>query len=137
MGYYYPDMMVDGNRFYNQSIPVYGFFTEHPENFQHYTRHNNFDARQVNQSVNNLLQNDVAKYDNVLLSDEFISGLSKEGLTKLKNRFESMGFKVRVIAFIREPYSLAISRVQQRIGNKKHIQGLLNNFDKINKDSKK
>ena len=132
LGYYYPDMLIEGHRFYNQSIPLFGFFTKYPEDFQHYKMLNDFDPDQINQQIDNILKKDIINHDRVLFSDEFISSLDEEELIELKNKFDLMGFKIRVITFVRDPSNLVTSQIQQRIPNGS-IQAQL---DKLNKNKK-
>ena len=123
-GYIYPDFVFKNERFYNQSIPLFGYFTENPDRFDHYTFHHDFVPSEVNKKIKDWLEYKLADCNKVIFSDEFISSLSLAGLSKLKGVFERKGFDIRVIAFVRDPVSLATSQVQQRIA-KKSIQRTL------------
>ena len=59
-GYYYPDLLVEDNRFYNQSIPVFGFFTSQPEEFPHYVIHNHYDPVHINQLISNIIEDKIS-----------------------------------------------------------------------------
>jgi len=130
LGYYYPEMRFDNKLFYNQSIPLYGLFTTHPEKFQHYVIHNQFDPTQVNKKIKALLDENCFRYDRLIFSDEFISSLNKDELVKLKKHFETLGFDIRIITFVRDPCNLFTSQIQQRIPSNT-IQTMLDAVDKV------
>jgi hypothetical protein len=125
-GYLYPKFILNGIEFYNRSAPLYGLFCEKPEEFLHYWYHNKLEAGYVNDHLETLFQDDLWNRNKLIFSDEFVAGLSKEALIRLRDNFSSNGFKLRVISFVREPYNLMVSTSQQqarRRGIKKTLSG--------------
>jgi hypothetical protein len=112
-GYHYPDISLNGIRFYNCSLPLYGRYCDHPERFLHYWYHNKLDADFANKEINNLFEKKLWGQNKLIFSDEFISTLSAAGQIRLRDDFKSHGYKVRVISYIREPFNLIVSAVQQ------------------------
>ena len=119
-GYHYPNLKVDGKQLFNQSIPLFGYYTEAPQNFKQYWYHNNVSHQRINGLIKQFLEHDISKYNKIIFSDEFISKLSIDALKLMKNDFESLGYQLRIISFIREPFSLAVSSIQQQA----HSQGI-------------
>jgi hypothetical protein len=116
-GYLYPEFIVNGMEFYNRSAPLYGLYCEEPETFPHYWYHNQLEADHVNNELETLFQDNLWNRNQLIFSDEFISGLSKEGLIRLRDDFSRKGFRLRVISFVREPFNLMVSVSQQRSRN--------------------
>jgi hypothetical protein len=113
-GYLYPGFVVNGTRFYNCSVPLYGLYCEEPEKFNQYWYHNKLDADLVNNKLERLFQDDLWARNQLIFSDEFISNLSRQGLINLRDDFSSNGFKLRVISYVREPFELLVSSCQQQ-----------------------
>lgn len=113
-GWLYPEIQVEGKTFYNQSIPLYGYYCERPEDFKHYWYHNKVSHEVANAEIYSKLTDSVWKQPRLIFSDEFISGLDVRALSALKADFQAHGYAVRVISFVREPMNLATSMVQQR-----------------------
>ncbi|MCC5797774.1 MAG: hypothetical protein JJU48_10690 [Methylophaga sp.] len=113
-GYCYPEMtLAAGKRFYNQSIPLYGLFTNKPQSFRHYWYHNDLDYRVANEIISQHLDSVLNQDQTLIFSDEFISRLSGENLIKVKSYFEENNYEIRVISFVREPFKLIVSSAQQ------------------------
>lgn len=129
----YPEIKVDGTIFYNQSIPLYGLFTEKPQNFKHYWYHNQLDHDVANEAIDSALEELLVKQRKILFSDEFVSTLKQQELKRMKNFFEQKGFDVRVISYIREPFNNLVSVAQQRAKAQNHIKSVLdsNYLDKF------
>jgi len=119
-GYHYPNLKVDGKQLFNQSIPLFGYYTEAPQNFKQYWYHNNVSHQRINGLIKQFLKYDISQYNKIIFSDEFISKLSIDALKLMKNDFELLGYQLRIISFIREPFSLAVSSIQQQA----HSQGI-------------
>lgn len=113
-GWLYPKIRVGGKTFYNQSIPLYGYYCDRPENFKHYWYHNEVNHDVANAEIGSKLADSVWKQPRLIFSDEFISGLDLRGLAALKADFQNHGYAIRVIAFVREPLDLVTSSIQQR-----------------------
>ncbi len=113
-GYHYPDICLKGKRFYNCSVPLYGRYCGKPETFEHYWYTNELDADFANGEIDKLFECELWREDKLVFSDEFISGLAPTELACLRDDFKAHGYKVRVISFIREPFNLLVSSVQQR-----------------------
>jgi len=113
-GFYYPDFIVEGKEFFNRSIPLSGYYMEHPETFKQYWLHNQISHQKVNGLIQNFLEQEIHQYNKLIFSDEFISALNRRSLGKLKRDFEAMGYGIRVISYVREPCNLLVSSVQQR-----------------------
>lgn len=125
-GYLYPEFILNGIEFYNRSAPLYGLYCDEPETFLHYWYHNQLEADHVNNELETLFQDDLWNRNQLIFSDEFISNLSKQGLTRLRDNFSSKGFKLRVISYVREPFSLMVSDTQQtalKLAIKKILSG--------------
>lgn len=112
-GYIYPDLMIDGARFYNQSVPLFGYYTSSPQDFRHYWYHNNIDHVRANSIIGEQLERELSGHNSLVFSDEFVSSLKENELVKLKEDFEARGLRLRIISFIREPYDLTVSLIQQ------------------------
>lgn len=113
-GYLYPKFILNGIEFYNRSAPLYGLYCEEPEKFAHYWYHSKLEAGYINDHLEKLFQDDLWNRNKLIFSDEFVAGLSKEALIRLRDNFSSNGFKLRVISFVREPYNLMVSVSQQQ-----------------------
>ncbi len=113
-GWLYPKFYVEGKSFYNQSMPLYGYYCKHPENFKHYWYHNQLKHEVVNRQINSSLSDFVWNHPKIIFSDEFISVLDVLELYELKNNFQANGYEVRVISFVRDPVDLVKSTSQQR-----------------------
>jgi hypothetical protein len=114
-GYHYPDIKFNGNdRFYNQSVPLYGLYTSHPEKFKHYWYHNNLDHTETNKKIWELFESELWDHEKLVFSDEFFSRLNEQQLQKVKQDFEEHGFEVVVVSYVREPYNLMNSVAQQQ-----------------------
>tara|TARA_R110000822_G_scaffold159476_34_gene299753 strand:- start:34783 stop:35976 length:1194 start_codon:yes stop_codon:yes gene_type:complete len=127
-GYLYPKFVFNGAEFYNRSVPLFGVYCENPERFQHYWYHNQLEAGYVNNELEKLFQDDLWNRNKLIFSDEFVSGLSKQGLIRLRDNFFSKGFKLRVISFVREPFSLMVSLGQQGV-YRRPIKNTLSGYD--------
>lgn len=112
-GWFYPEIQVEGKGFYNQSIPLYGYYCERPENFKQYWYHNEVSHEVANAEICSMLMNSVWKQPRLIFSDEFISLLDLKGLSALKADLRTNGYTIRVIAFVREPMHLMTSATQQ------------------------
>ncbi|MDI6741386.1 MAG: hypothetical protein QMD11_01510 [Smithella sp.] len=134
-GWSYPEIRVEGKTFYNQSIPLYGYYCERPENFKHYWYHNEVSHEIANAEICSKLTDTVWKKPRLIFSDEFISRLDLRALSALKADFQTNGYTIRVIAFVREPVDLATSNIQQKVRNKEvdAIIKSLNPFSGIEK----
>ena len=108
---------------------------EHPETFEQYWYHNQVDHRQVNGLIYQFLENHSNRYDKLIFSDEFISTLTKKSLEKLKSDFEARGYGIRIISYIREPFNLLVSSVQQRskVHNIERILRTIKTRETVNK----
>ena len=113
-GWLYPKIRVEGKVFYNQSIPLAGYYCERPENFKHYWYHNKVSHEVANTEIYLKLTDSVWKKPRLIFSDEFISGLDLRELSALKADFQAHGYAIRVISFVREPMDVVTSSVQQR-----------------------
>ncbi|MCP4338161.1 MAG: hypothetical protein GY799_04590 [Desulfobulbaceae bacterium] len=125
-GYHYPDICLKGKRFYNCSVPLYGRYCDKPETFKHYWYHNELDADFANGEIDKLFERELWREDKLIFSDEFISRLAPTELAYLRDDFKAHGYKVRVISYVREPFNLLVSSVQQRT-RKQAIQRSLEN----------
>lgn len=114
-GWLYPEIQVEGKGFYNQSIPLYGYYCNRPEDFKHYWYHNEVSHEVANAEIRSKLMNSVWTQPRLIFSDEFISLLDLKGLSALKADFHTNGYAIRVIAFVREPMHLMTSATQQRV----------------------
>ncbi len=113
-GITYPEFSIKGIQFYNQSVPLFGLYCETPGNFSHYGLQNGLDATTTNQEINHFLESSIFGKNKLIFSDEFISTLSEPALTNLRDDFKSKGYRLKVISYIREPFSKLVSHVQQR-----------------------
>lgn len=114
-GFHFPDFEFSrGSRFYNQSIPLYGLFCSEPTAFRHYWYNNNLNPAQINTELMQYLRSILGKHDKLIFSDEFFSKLSTLEFKSAKELFESAGYRVRVISYVREPFSSLTSSAQQQ-----------------------
>lgn len=115
-GYYYPIFEYDDKKINNHSIPFYSLFCDSPRNY-HINIKWGVDAEQANREYRNQLDQIVSRKENIILSGEGISTLPEKSLLSLKQYFESNGFRIRAIAFVRSPVSYQISAAQERVKN--------------------
>ena len=113
-GYHYPDISIRGIRFYNCSVPLYGRYCEDPDSFQHYWYHNDLTASAANEEIETLFQRELWKKKKLVFSDEFVSALSEPELVSLRDDFYTHGYKVRLISYVRDPFSRIVSSAQQK-----------------------
>ena len=104
------------SKIYNHSIPIRSLFTEDPVNYRMNKRWgiaNNIE--EVNSSYENQLSDFLTSSNDLIISGESISLLSKESLLKLINKIKSYNYEIKVIALVRSPYAMICSAIQQSI----------------------
>ncbi|WP_136483225.1 hypothetical protein [Vibrio sp. H11] len=110
----FPIFDMNGINVINHSIPIYSLFHEEPNEY-HINKRFSIDVEFQNniylKKLNECLDGD----NDLILSGEDISILSKDALVKLKKILENKGFELSVYCVIRSPYSLLCSLVQQNI----------------------
>jgi hypothetical protein len=72
----------------------------------------------------------MASNQNIILSGEDISNFNERSLTDLQDKLHQSGFEIKVICFVREPFSLLPSEVQQRVKSGFRIRKIINQFAK-------
>ena len=116
-GWLYPELLVEGKAFFNQSIPLYGYYSKRPEYFRQYWYHNQVSHLVANAKIKKKLEEIVWKHPRIIFSDEFISTLNPDELSALKTDLHKNGYIIRVIALVREPTDLVTSDIQQLVRN--------------------
>jgi len=111
----------------NHSIPIYSLFTEYPEHYYIHKRKglNEENVIKYNKDMMNKLTNSIesSTAENIIISGEDISRLSKPALKKFKSFLQTFFNKIEIIAYIRDPYSFLGSSFQER------VKGGSNSFD--------
>lgn len=112
--YLYPLFKVKGNVIENHSIPLYSLFCDSPESY-HINIRWGLDVTEINNYYKGVLNSALSSDKDIVISGEDISILDRTGLLNLKTTIESYGYEIRVVSYIRTPYSFACSLIQQNI----------------------
>ena len=103
----------------NHSIRIFSLFTEKPENYNiHKKRGLNLEEIKLfNIKTKKMLikEIDACNTDNMIISGEAISILSKKSLMRLKEFMQKYFEKITIIAYVRPPVSFMESSLQQRV----------------------
>jgi len=132
-GFYYP---ISNLFVRNHSIPIYSAFCTYPEK---YHMNSTFSKKQLlyrNVKILNEFNEILNKYNNIILSGEDISSLTKDELIHFKCYIQKYGFNIIPIIVIRSPYSWYNSRINYLIrqGNFRNYINYDNNLiEKITK----
>ncbi|WP_237063460.1 hypothetical protein [Microbulbifer zhoushanensis] len=113
-GYKYPVFNLDGRTIENHSIPIYSLFSESPSTY-HINVRWDVDVQEVNKEYRRQLDECLERHEKLIFSGEDISILSERSLAKFRDYLSNFGFRVRVISFVRRPYSFLCSMLQQNI----------------------
>lgn len=114
-GMIFPSFEYQGFKFHNHSLPVYSILkkSKSPKFTEHYARFN-YPISMIRSHENsmNLLFSSGSR---ILLSAEHLCNDSEMVLTEINEYIKEYGYKVRVIAFIRDPLKKTISVIQERV----------------------
>jgi len=103
----------------NHSIPFYSFFTEKPENY-YIHRRKGLDQKAVYEYNENVLKKFIESFENsstenMIISGEDISVLSKDAVFKMKNFLLEFFNDITIVAYIRSPHSYIVSSFQENV----------------------
>ena len=101
----------------NHSIPLYSLFTREPEKYYFNKISQITDVRRINQSYYNQLVSQLSKAENFLVSGEDLATLHPDGLISLCTLAQNEGYTIKPFAFIRPPFALLNSAIQEQIKN--------------------
>lgn len=112
-GYLYPQCWSA-----NHSIPVYSAFCDHPEQYHMNVRFG-YTIEQVKE-LNKKYLDDLhlelsGNYHKLIVSGEDITMLTLDNLTRLKEYLRSISNKIRVVIYVRNPETWAVSVIQEKI----------------------
>ncbi len=114
----------------NHSIPIYSLFSVNKYKYHMHKRQgltkndiDNFNVDTINKFKKHLENN--KNYNTFVISGEDISVLDIEGLCTFRNLLKHYFEDIKIVAYVRPPFSFIVSAVQQRIKN-----GTFNNFEK-------
>lgn len=126
--FYFPIFTYKMGRYNNHSVPLFTIFSDSPEKNFYFVKNNieKKDALKVQSKFLSQLEEAIAKNNKIILSAEGLSMLSATNLEKLKKLFFDNGFDIKVVAFVRRPYSFLCSYSQERV---KHGQSYLSNTE--------
>lgn len=122
LGLHYPRFLLNNRPIYNHSIPFISMFTANPELYHINIRKKvNVDEanKKYEQQLNEILQKKLKK---IVISGEGISDLTKSEISKMREKISSYGYGIRVIIFVRSPFSLYNSSLQQQIKSGRSIE---------------
>lgn len=123
-GFEYPVFSVEEKNIENHSIPFYSLYCNDPDSYHINIRWGVF-AEKVNPLYEKQLADSLNSDRDVIFSGEDISILPREGLERLKSYLLSFGVELRVICFVRSPYSYTCSLIQQDIkGGRESLEDL-------------
>lgn len=130
-GFLYPKKWVA-----NHSIPIYSAFCDYPERY-HINIRNNFttdEIKTINQKNLKILKEEIKerRLPKLVISGEDISMLTYQNLSNLKTYLLSISNNIKVIIYVRNPISWAISNIQELI---KGGHSYKNSFLNISKTS--
>ncbi len=103
----------------NHSVRIFSLFTDKPEEY-HVHKKRALSLKEIekfnHQARKMLIENiDSCTSENMIISAEDISSLSKAGVERLKKFLEEHFQKITVVAYVRPPFSLMESSFQQRL----------------------
>ena len=115
LGFYYPLFYLDDRLIDNHSMPFSSLFMSNPEQY-HMNARWKVDANEANQQyeqqLNDILQK---KLNKILISGEGISHLTESEISRMIEKIYSYGHSIRLIIFVRSPFSYLTSFMQQQI----------------------
>lgn len=113
-GLHYPIFFYGKKSIANHSIPFYSAFCERPEAY-HMNIRWQADVEKANADYISQIKNAINSFDAVVFSGEDISSLSLRSLEKLKLFLEKNDCSIRIICYVRTPYSFLCSSIQEKI----------------------
>ena len=115
LGFNYPLFYLNNRVIDNHSIPLYTLFASHPDNY-HINIRWAVDISEANQQYEQQL-NDILekKCQKIILSGEDISHFTELEFSRMLNKIYSYGYDVRVIVFVRSPFSYLSSSIQEEV----------------------
>ena len=119
-GIHYPVFYYQQKSITNHSIPIFSLFSPDPHNFDINIKWG-VDPEDINRIYREQLENILRNEEKIILSGEGISTLPEEALYSIKQSFESYGFRITPVAFVRSPVSYQISAAQERVKNGRTI----------------
>ena len=126
LGFDYPLFKCEAankNKIANHSIPLFSLFSEHPKKYHVNAKWGVCKTiKHVNYSYANQLENYLESSDNLVVSGEDISVLSRNSLRKLINKIYQHNYNIKACAIVRSPYSALCSALQQRIKEGEFIE---------------
>jgi hypothetical protein len=102
----------DGRKVRNHSRFIYSLFCEKPESYRINVLRG-WDAPATNALYAAQLQAALAEDLTLVLSGEGISALPADRLAMLRDKCEEAGYEIEVLAFVRGPYSMLCSSIQE------------------------
>lgn len=110
-GFYYPDFKVNDIPITNHSIPLYSLYMDNVDGHVAFVNYQ-WDPKKVIPIFRDHFANYLLTENNLVISSEDTLWFSEDSLKEMKSQFESHGFKIRPIAFVRESISDFTSRIQ-------------------------
>lgn len=119
-GIVYPRFLIENSLEINHSRAILSLFRDNPETYRVNIK-KGVSSKEKIKTLNNYymrtLESLCLSTDTIIISGEDISSLPREKLTLLHQYFQSFGFKVCVICFVRRPYASLCSRIQEMVKN--------------------
>ena len=119
LGFDYPLFKCEAankNKIANHSIPIFSLFNENPKKYHVNAKWGIQEKiKEVNSSYGKQLDTYLKNSNNLVISGEDISVLSRNSMLKLINKIHQYNFKIKACAIVRSPYSALCSALQQRI----------------------
>ena len=126
LGFDYPLFKCEAankNKIANHSIPLFSLFTEKPKKYHVNAKWGIQESiKEVNSSYEKQLEIHLQNSNNLVISGEDISVLSRNSILKLINKLHQYNFKIKACAIVRSPYSALCSALQQRIKEGEFIE---------------
>lgn len=119
-GIVYPRFLIENSLEINHSRAILSLFRDNPETYRVNIK-KGADSKDKIKALNHYymrtLEGLCMSADKMIISGEDISNLPKESLSRIDHYFQSFGFKVYVICFVRRPYASLCSRIQEMVKN--------------------
>ena len=127
----YPIFKFKRMRLANHSFALFSLFCEKPcfYRFNIMNGVTKYNIEQVNKSYRRQLTNILKRNKKVILSGEDVGALPDSCLENLKQFIISYGYRIKVISFVRRPYSYYCSYLQQKV---KNGEAVLNKLETVN-----
>ena len=126
LGFDYPLFKCDAankNNIANHSIPIFSLFNENPKKYHVNAKWGvRKKIKQVNRSYEKQLESYLKSSDNLIISGEDISVISRNSLRKLIDKIHQYNYTIQACAIVRSPYSTLCSALQQRIKEGEFIE---------------